>query len=42
MDFACLKGGQFVGVVLNDHARNLKTVVKKNKSFGPKMKNDRD
>ena len=29
MDFACLKGGQFVVIVLNEQARNLKTIVKK-------------
>ena len=39
MDFACLKGGQFVVIVLNEQARNLKTIVKK-KFIGPKMKND--
>ena len=39
MDFACLKGGQFFVIVLNEQARNLKSMVKK-KFFGPKMKND--
>ena len=29
MDFACLKGGQFVVIVLNEEARNLKTKIKK-------------
>ena len=41
MDFASLKGGQTVVIVLNEQARNLKTIVKK-EFFGPKMKNDRD
>ena len=30
MDFACFKGGQFDVIVLNERARNLKTIVKKN------------
>ena len=30
MEIACFKGGQFVVIVLNEQARNLKTIVKKN------------
>ena len=42
MDFTCLKGGQFVFIVLNEQARDLKTTYGEKKFFGPKMKNDRD
>ena len=36
MDFACLKGGQFVVIVLDELARNLKSIVKKKNSLAQK------
>ena len=36
MDFACLNGGQFVVIVLDELASNLKSIVEKKYSLAQK------